>query len=136
MIKYALFGALLGLSIAPLAQAQVGANSADRILLGRLTNGASVAFVRSGSGDWGIEIFGDSAPRLTQEKPAQIEVYRGDENVQDFSAGYQSLQKESGAVLAKATVAGGGDAAFAVEDRWKIAGNVLSLERKVRVTGG
>ena len=136
MIKHALFGALVGLSIAPLAQAQVNANSADRIPLGRLTNGAGVAFVRSGSGEWGIEIFGDSAPRLMQEKPAQIEVYRGDEDVRDFSAGYQSLQKETGAVLAKAIVAGGGDAAFAVEDRWRIAGNVLSLERKVRVTGG
>ena len=136
MIKYALLGVLVGLSIAPLAPAQAGANSAGRILLGRLTNGAGVAFVRSGSGDWGIEISGNSAPRLTQEKPAQIEIYRGDEDVRDFSAGYQSLQKETGAVVARAIVAGGGDAAFAVEDRWKIAGNVLSLERKVRVTGG
>jgi len=136
MTKYALFGALVVLSIVPLAPAQVGANSANRILLGRFTNGAGVAFVRSGSGDWGIEIFGDSVSLLTQEKPAQIEVYRDDQNVHDFSAGYQSLQRETGAVLAKAIVAGGGDAAFAVEDRWKIAGNVLSLERKVRVTGG
>ena len=136
MTKYALFGALVVLSIVPLTPAQVGANSANRILLGRFTNGAGVAFVRSGSGDWGIEIFGDSVSLLTQEKPAQIEVYRDDQNVHDFSAGYQSLQRETGAVLAKAIVAGGGDAAFAVEDRWKIAGNVLSLERKVRVTGG
>ncbi len=139
MIKYAMFGTLVWLSIAPVALAQqthAGKTVSNRILLGRLTNGAGVAFVRSGSGDWGIEISGDSVPRLTQEKPAQIEVYRGDENPRDFAAGYQSVQKETGVVVARANVAGGGDAAFAVEDRWKIAGDVLSLDRKVRVTGG
>ena len=39
-----------------------------------------------------------------------------------LAAGYQSVQKETDAVVAKAKVAGEGQAAFAVEDRWKICG--------------
>ena len=131
MIKYASFTALIWLLIAPLASAQQAAN---RIELGRLANGASVTFVRAGSGDWGIEISGGGAPDMTQPKPAQIEVFRGGENVSDLAAGYQSVQKEADAVVAKAKVAGGGAAAFAVEDRWAVSGAVLSLSRKVSVT--
>lgn len=126
------------LLIAPLAQAQqkqTGATAGNHIVLGRLASGAVVAFVRADSGDWGIEVSGDAVPGVSQLKPAQIEVYRGDENVRDVAAGYHSVQKETGMVVAKATVAGGGEATFAVEDQWKVSGNALSLIRKVRVTG-
>jgi len=139
MIRYASFGALLGLLIAPLAlsqqQQQAVETAANRVELGRLANGAAVAFIRAGSGDWGIEISGGTAPQMLQSKPAQIEVIRGDENVSDLTAGYQSVQKEADAVVAKATLSGGGEAAFAVEDCWRISGSVLSLNRNVKVTG-
>ena len=59
MIKYASFTALIWLLIAPLASAQQAAN---RVELGRLSNGAAVAFVRAGTGDWGIQISGGAAP--------------------------------------------------------------------------
>ena len=107
---------------------------ADRIVLGQLANGASAIFARQVSGDWGIEISGGAAPSLMQLKPAQIEIYRGGENVTRLAAGYQSVQKESGAIVARAKVADSGKAAFAVEDHWKISGAVLSLSRKVSVT--
>ena len=68
-------------AVAPGQQEQAGKTAADRVELGRLANGATVAFVRAGSGDWGIEISGGTAPRLTQPKPAQIEVFAGGENV-------------------------------------------------------
>jgi hypothetical protein len=137
MIRYAPFGALMLLLIAPLVpaqQKQAGTTAANRIVLGRLANGAAVSFLRAGSGDWDIEISGAAVPRLMQPKPAQIEVYRGEENDRQLAAGYQSVQKENDAVVASAKVAGGGGAAFAVEDRWKISGAVLSLSRKVSVT--
>jgi hypothetical protein len=69
MIRYALFGSLMWLLIAPLApaqQKQAGTTAANRIVLGRLANGAAVAFVRAGSGDWGIEISCAAVARLTQ----------------------------------------------------------------------
>ena len=137
MARYTAFWALMCL-LAPLPQAQqkhVSASAGNRIVLGRLANGADVVFVRTGTGDWGIEISGVAVPRIVQPKPAQIEVYRGDENVTQLAAGYQSVQKEAGGVIATARVAGAGEAAFAVDDKWKIAGDVLSLDRKVRVTG-
>jgi hypothetical protein len=137
MIKHALLGVLLGLLIGPLGlaqQKQTGATAANRIVLGQLADGAKVEFVRARSGDWGIEISGAGTPRITQMKPAQIEVYRGEKNVRDFAAGYSSVQKEAAAVVARAEVAGGGDAAFVVEDRWMISGAQLSLSRKVTVT--
>jgi hypothetical protein len=109
--------------------------SVNRIVLGRLATGAEVAFVRAGTGDWGIDISGVAVPRMTQPKPAQIEVYRGEDNVSDLAAGYQKLQKQNGAIVATAKVVGDGTASFAVEDKWTIADEVLSLSRKVSVIG-
>jgi len=42
----------------------------NRIVLGRLTDGDTVTFLRSGSGGWGIEISATGAPRYIQQKPA------------------------------------------------------------------
>jgi hypothetical protein len=89
------FGALVWLlivSLAPAQQEQAGPAAAHRVELGPLGNGAIVTFVRAGSGDWGIEISGGTAPRLTQPKPAQIEVFAGAENVRQLAAGYQSVK--------------------------------------------
>jgi hypothetical protein len=138
MKRYILFGVLAWLSIAPALsaqQTQQGTTVGNRIIAGRLANGAAVAFVRADAGDWGIEISGGAAQPLTQAKPAQIEIYRGNDNVSDLAAGYQSVQKQAGAVIAKAKVTSSGQASFAVEDQWKISGEVLSLDRKVSVTG-
>ena len=136
MSKFASFGALLWLLIAPLAPAQpAGTSASNRMELGRLANDATVAFVRENSGDWGIEISGGAAPRLTQQKPAQIEVFADGENVRQLAAGYEAVKKEADTIVATVKVAGEGKAAFAVEDRWKVSGAVLSLIRKVSVTG-
>jgi hypothetical protein len=138
MNRYVPFGAIMWLLIASVAiaqQKQAGTTDANRIELGQMANGASVTFVRADSGDWGIEISGGATPRMSQPKPAEIEVFRGQENVRDLASGYQSVQKEAAAVMAKAKVAGEGNAAFAVEDRWTVSGAVLSLSRKVNITG-
>ncbi len=121
-------------SVVSSQQDRTATGDGDRVVLGRLANGATVMFVRSGSGDWGLSISGDDAPRLTQQKPAQIEVFLGGENVRQLAAGYQTVKKENDTVVAAARVTGEGQAAFAVEDRWKVSGPVLSLARKVSVT--
>jgi hypothetical protein len=129
--------ALFLFAIASLACAQKPAatTASDRIMLGRLASGASVSFVPAGSGTWGIEISGNSAPRIAQPKPAQIEVFKSEQDVEDLAAAYQSVQKEAAAVVAKAKVSAKGGAAFAIEDRWTLSGEVLSLSRKVTVIG-
>jgi len=135
MIRYAPFGALMWLWIAPWTSAQPSATTAvNRLELGRLVNGASVTFTRAETGNWGVEISGGGAPRLTQDKPAQIEVFQGDGNVRQLAAGYESVRKETDAVVARAKVTADGKAMFAVEDRWQIGGAVLALNRKVSVT--
>ncbi len=130
--------AIICLSIVPLSYAQQNPKSTstgNRIVLGRLATGANVAFIRASKGDWGLEISGNAVPRITQPKPAQIEVYRSNDKVSDLAVGYQQVQKEPSAIVATAKVAGEGTASFTVFDRWTIAGDVLSLSRKVSVTG-
>ena len=73
---------------------------------------------------------------MAQRKPVQIEVYRGETNVQQLAVGYHSVKKDSDTFVATAKVAGEGPAAFEVEDRWKISGAVLSFSRKMSVTSG
>lgn len=75
MASYVSCGVLMCLLITPLALAQQkkrGATPPNRIVLGRLANGAAVTFVRAGSGDWGLEISGAGVPRLSQQKPAPL----------------------------------------------------------------
>ena len=136
MLKQALFGALALLSITQMILAQVHATSSDHRLLGRLTTGATVAFVRADSGDWGLEISVPTGALLFQQTPAQIEIYRSDDSVSDVAAGYQSIRTEAGGLIATAKVACDGDATFSVEDRWKISGGTVQLHRSVRVTSG
>ncbi len=72
---------LAALAMASALPGQQNPAAGERIVLGPLANGASVTFSREASGDWGIQILGAGAPRLMERKPAQIEIYRGVENV-------------------------------------------------------
>ena len=63
MIRYSSLTALVLLSITPLAPAQqVDTTAANRVVLGRLPNGAAVMFVRGSSGDWGTDFTRTFAP--------------------------------------------------------------------------
>jgi hypothetical protein len=131
MTKHALFGAILLMAVLT----AYGQQAADRVELGQLAGGASLTFARGDSAEWGLEIAGGSGPRMTQPEPAQVELFRGPDNVRQLAAGYQTAQKENNAVTATAKVTGDGPASFAVEDRWTISGAALLLDRKVNVTG-
>jgi hypothetical protein len=74
--------------MSPAQPARPNTTPGNRIALGRLADGDAVTFVRAAGGDWGIEISGDAAPRIAQQKPAQIEVYRGGENASQLASGY------------------------------------------------
>jgi hypothetical protein len=106
-----------------------------RVDLGSLQNGATVSFVYDSGNGWGIEIYYSKVLYLTQWKPAQIEIFKGNDSVHQFAAGYRSVKKETNAIAAMAKVVSTGGAIFDVEDRWTIAGDELSLMRKVNVIG-
>ena len=104
-----------------------------RIELGSLQNGTRVSFISSKTGEWGIEISKGSELSMTQIKPASVEIFKSEENISQISTGYVSVKKENKSIIAHAVV-NGGKAGFEFEDKWSIAGNVLLLNRKVKVT--
>jgi hypothetical protein len=123
---------LLGLSLTLLpAFAQEG----GRLDLGRLQTGATVSFVRTAGGKWGIECTGGTSPRLTQQNPARIEVCRTKDDILELAAGYNTIRQSDSAIDARAEIAYGKDVVFRVRDLWSLSGAVVSIRRKVEVVG-
>ncbi len=123
---------LVALSLgAPILFAQQGA----RVDLGRLQTGATVSFARSTAGEWGIEIAGAAAPRILQPKPASLEIFRTENDIGRLAAGYKTLKKTAAGIDAQAEIAYGEGVIFRVTDQWDASGAVVSVRRKVQVTG-
>jgi hypothetical protein len=118
-----------------LAEFTAFAQQENRVDLGRLTTGATVSFVRSASGEWGIEISGGAAPRMIQEKPARIEVFQTEEDIRTLAAGYKTVQQSDTDVCTRAEILFGKNSIFRVQDHWSLNGDVVSLRRKVEVVG-
>ena len=85
--------------------------------------------------EWGIEIAGGAAPRILQPKPARLEVFRTEEDIRQLAAGYKTVQKSAAGIDARAEIAYGDNVVFRVQDRWSLTGAVVSVRRKVEVTG-
>ena len=107
----------------------------DRVDLGNIQPGVIASFVRAKGGDWGINISNNNGTIMMQKNPVQIEVFKGEENIHKLVAGYKSVKKEANVFVAKVNVASEAGSKFIVEDRWSISGDVLSLNRKVTVSG-
>jgi hypothetical protein len=123
------------LVVVPLGVSALYAQQTGRVDLGRLQTGATVSFARSSAEGWGIEIAGAAAPQIRQPKPVKLEVYRADDNVRQLAAGYRTVRKTGAGIDASAELAYGGDVVFHVNDRWSLSGSVVSVHRKVDVTG-
>jgi hypothetical protein len=106
-----------------------------RIELGKVVTGATVYFIPDVSGKWSLEIAGGQAATFRQPLPAQIFLVQSDTIVQKFSSGYNSVIKNENNVTGQATLDAGGGVKFTVNDQWTIEDNVLSLSRKIAVSG-
>jgi hypothetical protein len=126
--KYVILGLYLTISVA-FAQQDV------RVDLGKLHSGATVSFVRTTGGEWGIEISGGITPRITQLKPAMIEVCRTDDDIRELATGYKTVCRTDSFIDAGAEIQYNEDVVFLLQDRWSLNGIVLSLQRKVKVVG-
>jgi hypothetical protein len=105
-------------------------------VLGRLETGGTAYFVQNhASGEWGIEISGAGAPMINQAKPARLEVYRADNDILQFAAGYKTVEKSADGLDARADIPYGSNVVFHIRDHWSLAGAVVSVSRKVEVTG-
>jgi len=123
---------LLGLAMAgPALLAQQGA----RVELGRLASGATASFVRAAGSEWGIEIAGGEAPRILQTKPANLEVFRAEDDIRQLAAGYKTVQKSAAGIDGLAEIADGEGVVFRLHDRWRLGGAVISVHRTVEVVG-
>ena len=111
------------------------AQKGNRIDLGRLQTGATVSFVRASGSEWGIEILSPDAPHILQPKPARLQVYKSDENILDLSAGYKTVHQSASEINASAEIKFSKDVVFRILDRWSLNGAVVSVQRKVEVTG-
>lgn len=115
--------------------ASLSAQARDRLHLGRLESGATVSFTHSSSGEWGLEITGGPAPRISQPKPAKLEVFTPEQDIHQLAAGYTKVQKSAGGIDALVEIGYGDTAKFRVQDHWSLSGAILSVHRKVEVVG-
>ena len=111
------------------------AQEVARLDLGQLQTGGTVSFVRNANGGWGIEIEGGAAPRISQPKPVRLEIFRSAQDIWQFAVGYRMVQKSATGVDAQAEIVYSNNVVFRVQDRWSITGAVVSVQRKVEVTG-
>ena len=107
----------------------------NQVELGKLETGATVSFVRAAEGEWGIEVLGGAAPRITQKLPVRIEVLQKENDIRELNAGYTTVLKSGSDIDASAEIEYGKKVVFHVHDSWSINGAVLSLHRKVNVVG-
>ncbi|OHE89031.1 MAG: hypothetical protein A3G75_15335, partial [Verrucomicrobia bacterium RIFCSPLOWO2_12_FULL_64_8] len=63
-----------------------------------------------------------------------VETYSKDD-IRQLASGYRSLETTAGGVIAHAEIAYGPEVTFHIEDRWKVNGAVLSVQRTVEVAG-
>ena len=117
-----------------LAGSSLLAQPVPRVMLGHLQTGATVNFVRSAAGGWGLEVTGGAAPTISQQKPARLEVFRAEDDIRQFAAGYKTIQKSAAGIDARAEVKYD-SVVFRVVDHWSVSGSVLSVYRKVDVIG-
>ena len=111
------------------------AQQSNHVELGKLETGATVSFVRAAEGEWGIEVLGGAAPRITQKSPAKIEVFQKENDIIELNSGYNTIRKSDSGIDANAEITYGKKVIFQVHDSWSIKGTVLSLHRKVDVVG-
>jgi hypothetical protein len=106
----------------------------NKVVLGTLQTGSTVAFVRSGENTWGIEISGGPVSGITQAKPARIEVFKTEDAVLKLESGYRKIRQNKGMIEAKADVSLN-DATFHITDQWSVKEAVISVHRTVKVSG-
>jgi hypothetical protein len=105
-----------------------------QVIIGKLPGGAIVSLNKLNTNKWGIVVEKAGLSSVYQENPAQVEVYRGANEISHLSDGYKAISRNHGSVSATAVIISG-DVSFTVTDLWKTDKNVLSLSRTVNVAG-
>jgi len=108
---------------------------AGRVIeLGRLAGGVIALAERGEGGGWGMAVRGAGAVSCVQPQPIRIETYEGNDQVREHAGAYDAFDRDGDGWLGRGAVAVG-SSSIAIEDRWRIVGEELRLERSVRVSG-
>jgi hypothetical protein len=126
--KYFIFGMWLFAS-------NVFAQNNNHVDLGSMQTGATVSFIQSADGDWGVDISGGPAPRLMQLKPVQVEIFKSEEDIQKLASGYKTVQKSASGIDARAEISFGENVVFKILDHWSLKDNVVSVSRNIEIAG-
>ncbi len=100
--------------------ASLSAQPSDQLELGRLQTGATISFIRSNSGEWGIEIAGGPTPRISQPKPARLQLSPTEGETRELATGYKTVRKSAAGVDALAEIPYGENVVFRVQDHWAL----------------
>jgi hypothetical protein len=130
MIKCQSFSLLLSIGLAGILPLYPQGGSQK---LGTLSTGATVLFVDSAANGWGVVISG--TPQVTEEKPARVEVYIDDHDIQELTDGYKTVSVSNGVAMATADLVSASGVTFHIEDRWTAEGAVVSVHRVLEVQG-
>jgi hypothetical protein len=103
--------------------------------LGELATGAKVLAVQTPSKEWGIGVESPGLASVRQLQPVQLELNEGEARITESAAGYNSIKKTTDGFVGLAEITPLKGVVLRVEDRWTIAGSVLSVARKVTVSG-
>jgi len=113
----------------------VFAQKENRIELGQLQTGSTVALLQNAENEWGIEIAEKNAPRIFQPQPVRIEIFETEDNIQKLTAGYKTVKKSKSEFVTRAEIPYNNHVIFYVDDYWSLNGAILSMRRKVEVKG-
>ena len=74
--------------------------------------------------------------RISQPRPARVEVFTKADESQQLAVGYQSVELTSGVLTARAEIPVSPGVSFRLQDHWSISGAVISVRRRLEVKGG
>ncbi|HYQ59275.1 MAG TPA: hypothetical protein VEP89_18155 [Draconibacterium sp.] len=103
--------------------------------LGEISTGTLVSLVKDTSGVWGLEITDKNKVLLNQPQPVQIEIYQSENEIQQLSTGYTSVNNNNGIATAEATIETESGTSFQVTDQWEIVDQMLTIKRTLSVVG-
>ena len=123
---------LLAMGMTALAAGNAFAQ-ASRVPVGRLADGAQVELAPA-AGGYGLLVAEKGQSRLLRTAPVRLEFFHDEADIRTVDIAYSSAAREGAGIVAKAEVHEG-NATVRIEDRYSVAGPVLSVSRKVTVDG-
>jgi hypothetical protein len=104
------------------------------VRVGKLADGSGVMIVRTAGGGYGVEVAGTGMSRIAREKPVRIEVFHNEQDIRTTDVSYSAVTRAGADTVASVDVTEG-KAVLHIEDRYRLAGAVVTIDRTIRIEG-